>query len=88
MAHLVELHPGDYLVMRVPIDAEPPAGLMDLAKDLKLAGVVFLTDGSEMVALTGETLAELGLQRIPTRCTCAGVSGDHRSDCPMHRAGP
>ncbi len=73
---LVELEPGDILIVRVAQGAEPPPGLQQLAKDLGLFGVVFLDESTEMVALTAKQLEELGLVRVDPNAESCPVCGE------------
>lgn len=70
MAHIVELHPGDVLVVRTDVVNdldEGPEFFEEVMHVLDLVGVIFLDRGIDLEALNDPNLRALGLQRIPTQ---------------------
>lgn len=79
MAHIVELHPGDVLIVRTDGTGEPSGLEVDgetiheeevygeVAKMLDLAGIIFMPRGIDLEAVNDPNLRALGLQRIPTK---------------------
>lgn len=72
MAAIVELHPGDVLVVRrthldPPTDDERDS-MRNIVDDLELGGIIYLGPGEDLNVwkMSNESLAELGLQRIRT----------------------